>query len=137
MPKPEWGVKRTCPSTGQRFYDLNKDPIISPYTGDVVDLKQTTATVAKAAPKKAKPQTVADQEEDLVVDDADVDQDDATLEADADGDDEASGPALSDEDGDADEPVEFQDDVLLDDDEDADDSLGELDGVAKKDGTES
>ena len=38
MPKEEWGVKRVCPTTGKRFYDLNKDPIISPYTGDVVEL---------------------------------------------------------------------------------------------------
>ena len=34
MPKEEWGTKRLCPETGKRFYDLNKDPIISPYTGD-------------------------------------------------------------------------------------------------------
>ncbi|MDA9944884.1 FYDLN acid domain-containing protein, partial [Paracoccaceae bacterium] len=24
MPKEEWGVKRVCPTTGKRFYDLNK-----------------------------------------------------------------------------------------------------------------
>ena len=35
MPKEEWGVKRVCPTTGKRFYDLNNDPIISPYTGEV------------------------------------------------------------------------------------------------------
>ena len=33
MPKEEWGVKRVCPETGKRFYDLGKDPITSPYTG--------------------------------------------------------------------------------------------------------
>ena len=33
MPKKEWGVKRVCPETGKRFYDLNRDPVISPYTG--------------------------------------------------------------------------------------------------------
>ena len=38
MPKEEWGVKRVCPTTGKRFYDLNKNPIVSPYTGDVVEL---------------------------------------------------------------------------------------------------
>ena len=38
MPKEEWGVKRVCPTTGKRFYDLNKDPIVSPYTGEVVEL---------------------------------------------------------------------------------------------------
>ena len=26
MPKEEWGVKRVCPTTGKRFYDLNKRP---------------------------------------------------------------------------------------------------------------
>ena len=36
MPKEEWGVKRVCPTTGKRFYDLNKSPIVSPYTNEVV-----------------------------------------------------------------------------------------------------
>ncbi len=39
MPKAEWGVKRMCPTTGKRFYDLNRTPIISPYTGEVVDIE--------------------------------------------------------------------------------------------------
>ncbi len=31
MIKPEWGTKRTCPQTGERFYDLGKDnPVTSP-----------------------------------------------------------------------------------------------------------
>ena len=38
MPKEEWGVKRVCPTTGKRFYDLNKNPVVSPYTGEVVEL---------------------------------------------------------------------------------------------------
>ena len=33
MAKPELGTKRVCPETGRKFYDLNKDPIVSPYTG--------------------------------------------------------------------------------------------------------
>ncbi len=33
MPKEEWGTKRVCPETKKRFYDLGRDPIISPYTG--------------------------------------------------------------------------------------------------------
>ena len=33
MPEAEWGTKRICPTTSKRFYDLNKDPIVSPYTG--------------------------------------------------------------------------------------------------------
>ena len=38
MPNEQWGTKRICPTTGKRFYDLNKDPIISPYTGETVTL---------------------------------------------------------------------------------------------------
>jgi uncharacterized protein (TIGR02300 family) len=36
--KPELGTKRVCPETGRKFYDLNKDPVISPYTGRVVPI---------------------------------------------------------------------------------------------------
>ncbi|MCY3982303.1 MAG: TIGR02300 family protein [Roseovarius sp.] len=36
MPKKEWGVKRVCPTTSRRFYDLNRDPVISPYTGETI-----------------------------------------------------------------------------------------------------
>ena len=33
MAKDERGTKREDPETGKKFYDLNKDPIVSPYTG--------------------------------------------------------------------------------------------------------
>lgn len=33
MAKPELGTKRIDPETGKKFYDLNRDPIVSPYTG--------------------------------------------------------------------------------------------------------
>ena len=36
MAKSEFGTKRICPITGKKFYDLNKNPVISPYTGEVV-----------------------------------------------------------------------------------------------------
>ena len=45
MPKEEWGVKRECPTTGKRFYDLNKDPIVSPYTGKVVELDSVKKSI--------------------------------------------------------------------------------------------
>ncbi len=78
MPKEEWGVKRVCPTTGKRFYDLNKDPIVSPYTGEVVELdtgktRMIAADAEDAATVKAK-EAVLD-EEDVVLDDADVDVD--------------------------------------------------------------
>ena len=57
MPKEEWGVKRVCPTTGKRFYDLNKTPIVSPYTGEVVELdtgktRSITADTEDAETKK-------------------------------------------------------------------------------------
>ncbi len=33
MASSERGTKRECPETGRKFYDLNRDPIVSPYTG--------------------------------------------------------------------------------------------------------
>ena len=36
MAKSDLGTKRICPTTGKKFYDLNKNPVISPYTGEVV-----------------------------------------------------------------------------------------------------
>ena len=36
MAKPELGTKRVCPTTGRKFYDLNRDPIVSPYTGEAI-----------------------------------------------------------------------------------------------------
>jgi uncharacterized protein (TIGR02300 family) len=36
--KSDLGTKRICPTTGKKFYDLNKTPVISPYTGEVVPI---------------------------------------------------------------------------------------------------
>ena len=33
MANQDRGTKREDPETGKKFYDLNKDPIVSPYTG--------------------------------------------------------------------------------------------------------
>jgi len=41
--KPELGTKRVCPETGRKFYDLNKNPVISPYTGKIVPVETPTA----------------------------------------------------------------------------------------------
>jgi uncharacterized protein (TIGR02300 family) len=38
MAKADLGTKRVCPETGRKFYDLNKTPVISPYTGKVVPI---------------------------------------------------------------------------------------------------
>ncbi|QFT91329.1 hypothetical protein FIU86_00615 [Roseovarius sp. THAF9] len=104
MPKEEWGVKRVCPTTGKRFYDLNKDPIVSPYTGEVVELhsgksRSITADAEDAETKKMKGNEV---DEEVIEDDDDVD-------------------------------VDLGDDVLEDDDDDDNVSLDEIADVASDD----
>ncbi len=56
MAKPELGTKRVCPDTGRKFYDLNKDPVISPYTGKVVPVEVATT---RARPEPAAAQRAA------------------------------------------------------------------------------
>lgn len=107
MPKEEWGTKRLCPTTGKRFYDLNADPIVSPYTGEVVtiDTGKSRTMVADAADAQSKK-----------VEEDQTDDDDLLLDDDDDGED-----------------VDVADDVLDDDDDDDTVSLDELADVASND----
>jgi uncharacterized protein (TIGR02300 family) len=94
MPKEEWGVKRVCPTTGKRFYDLNRNPIVSPYTGEIVTIdtgKGGRSLVADKPDKKAAKEVVADEEDlvledDIEIDDDEIDDDDDVLDDDDDGD---------------------------------------------------
>ncbi len=62
MAKEDRGTKREDPDTGKKFYDLNKDPIVSPYTGKSYPRSYfESATVARA---KAAPERKADEDED-------------------------------------------------------------------------
>ncbi|MDE1130913.1 MAG: TIGR02300 family protein [Ascidiaceihabitans sp.] len=85
MPKAEWGTKRLCPTSGKRFFDLNKNPIVSPYTGEIVEIdnsktRMIAADAEDAVTAKAKE---AETDEDVVLDDdddIDVDLGDDVLE---------------------------------------------------------
>jgi uncharacterized protein (TIGR02300 family) len=105
MPKEEWGVKRLCPTTGQRFYDMNKNPIVSPYTGEVVELNTGKSRSIKADAEDAETKKMKEANTD----------DDAVLEDDDDVD------------------VDLGDDVLEDDEDDDDVSLDEIADVASED----
>jgi len=90
MPDPEWGTKRVCPTTGKRFYDMNATPVISPYTGQVVniDSARTRTMVADAEDRQGKKAPKILDEDDLLLDDddaaPDADLDDEVLEDDED-----------------------------------------------------
>ena len=49
MAKPEWGMKRVCPSCGARYYDMQKDPVMCPKCGAAYDPE----TVVKS--RRARP----------------------------------------------------------------------------------
>ena len=94
MPKEEWGTKRVCPTTGKRFYDLNRNPVVSPYTGEVVNLETGKNTRVMVADKADKESATENQDE-L------IDEEDVVLE-----DDEESGE------------MDLGDDVLEEEDDD-------------------
>jgi uncharacterized protein (TIGR02300 family) len=108
MPKEEWGVKRVCPTTGKRFYDLNKNPIVSPYTGEILEMdagksRMIAADAEDAATLKAK--QAEEAAEDLTLEDdssSDTDLGDDVLDDDDDGDtvslDEIADVPASDDD---------------------------------------
>jgi uncharacterized protein (TIGR02300 family) len=105
MPKEEWGTKRVCPTTGKRFYDLNANPIVSPYTGEVVTIdtgKISRTMVADKADPSSRPEAEAEDDEVILDDDDDTD-------------------------------VDLGDDVLDDDDDDDDVSLDDIADVASDD----
>ena len=80
MPNPEWGKKRVCPTTGKRFYDLNRSPVVSPYTGQVVNIEvgRSRTMVADAEDAQTKRLKVG-EEDDVLLDDDDLPEDDADL----------------------------------------------------------
>ena len=105
MPLAEWGTKRICPTTGKRFYDLNRTPIVSPYTGEVVDIETARRKMAASVIARVQPE-----------------KDDAVLVDDLEGDDELLVADVADD-------AEL-DDELLEDDADDTVSLDELTDVA-------
>ena len=115
MAKPDLGTKRICPETGRKFYDLNKDPIVSPYTG-------------QSYPRSYFDNGVAAVVEDAEIEDkeADTEEGGAELISLEDADDEAKGGENIDLD---DDDVDLGDDeedgtFLADDEEDEDDVVG-------------
>ncbi|MBS9477428.1 TIGR02300 family protein [Ancylobacter radicis] len=129
MVKAELGTKRICPVTGRKFYDLNKDPVISPYTGQIVPI---TAPVTRGG--RAEPVRPAEEAE--VEETAEVEL--VSLE---DADEEATGAAkvvATDDDIDIDDEVEADDeDTFLEEDEDADDDVIDLIGDGIEDDEET
>lgn len=115
--KSELGTKRIDPETGKKFYDLNKDPIVSPYTGKSYPLSYFQTTV----------DTRAVEEEEAEAEELDTALDAPEFVSLEDADDEAKGDDIPDLDDDDDVDLGDDDDPFLTpDDEDEDDDMSGL-----------
>ncbi|MBB3311397.1 uncharacterized protein (TIGR02300 family) [Rhizobium sp. BK196] len=119
MAKAELGTKRTDPETGKKFYDLNRDPIVSPYTGKSYPLSFFEETSAIAE--------VQDEDEVAEVDTENTEVELVSLE---DADDNSGGDDIPDM-GDDDVEIEGDDDdtFLEADEDDEDDDMSDIIGV--------
>ena len=129
MAKAELGTKRVCPVTGRKFYDLNKDPVISPYTGEIVPIaplptsRSRGAAAAPVAPLVPEVEVPEVAEVELV----------SLEEADAEAEGGKKEPAVEGE-----EEVEVADDpaddaTFLETDEDEGDDVTDIIGGERED----
>jgi uncharacterized protein (TIGR02300 family) len=130
--KSDLGTKRVCPETGRKFYDLNKTPVISPYTGKVVPI----AAPARARPEPAAPKAAVEETEVASPETADVEM--VSLEdADAEAQGKKKGAAEADVDTE-DEEVEMDesldDAAFIEEDEEGDTDVSDIigDGIEKE-----
>lgn len=126
MAKAELGTKRTDPDTGKKFYDLNRDPVVSPYTGKSWPLSFFEENTA---------QMKMEQAEEEEIQEVDTENQDVELVASDDSDDASGGDDLPDM-GDDDVEIEGDDDddtFLEADEDDDDDDMSGIIGVTGDD----
>ena len=106
MAKNDLGTKRIDPETGRKFYDLNKDPIVSPYTG-----RSYPRSYFESGPVAV----VEEEEEEVERKELDVEEEGPELVPLEEADEEAKAPG--------DEIPEIEDDVEVDLGDDEDDTF--------------
>lgn len=123
MAKAELGTKRTDPDTGKKFYDLNRNPVVSPYTGKSWPLSFFEETSAS--------KEVPEEEEVAEVDTENTEVELVSLE---DAEDSSSGDDIPDMGDDDVEIDDDDDDTFLEADEDEDDDdMSDIIGVTGDD----
>jgi len=116
---PKLGTKRIDPETGRKFYDLNRDPIVSPYTG--IAYPRSYFETVGAAP---------DEEEEIEERETETEEEGAEVVSLEEADEEAKGDDLPDlgEDEDVDLGDE-EDDTFLESEEEEEDDVTGIVGV--------
>ena len=124
MAKAELGTKRIDPETGRKFYDLNKDPIVSPYTG-------------KSYPRSYFESGELKTEEEEEVEEKEVDVEDEAPEVisleEAEDEDKPADEVPDIEDEEDVDLGEEEDDTFLADEEAEDDDVADIIGVGGDD----
>jgi uncharacterized protein (TIGR02300 family) len=120
--KPELGTKRIDPETGRKFFDLNKDPIVSPYTG------------------KSYPRSYFESTTEAIVEEEEVEEKEVDAEeegAEVVSLEEADAETKTDDVPDIDDEVDLGDDeddtFLADEEEDDDDDVSDIIGIGEND----
>ena len=125
MAKTELGTKRVDPETGRKFYDLNKDPVVSPYTGKTYPrsyFEEGKIAAIEEEEEVAEKEVDAEDEEGVEV---------VSLEE---ADDDAKGDDLPDLGDDEDVDLgDDEDDTFLADEEEEDDDVADMIGVGDDD----
>ena len=126
MAKSELGTKRICPTTGKKFYDLNKNPVISPYTGEVVPIapvapaRATRGAEARSMAQDTAPEPV--EAEEVSLEEADAEENTGKVKA---------VVPESEDDIEVDETIEDDDDddsTFIADDEEGDEDVTDIIG---------
>ena len=124
MAKPELGTKRVDPETGRKFYDLNKDPIVSPYTGKSYPRSYFETGLDKSS----------DEEEEIEDKETDVEDAPEVISLEEADEDAKGGDDLPDIGDDEDVDLgDDEDDTFLEDEEEEDDDVAGIIGVGDDD----
>jgi uncharacterized protein (TIGR02300 family) len=133
--KSELGTKRVCPDTGRKFYDLNKSPVISPYTGKVVPIApasrarpEQSVPVARAPVQEAEPVVPETAEVELVsLEDADAEKQGKKKVV-------AEGEEVAGDDEDVEIDESMDDDTFIEEEEEGDADVSDIigEGIEKE-----
>ena len=134
MAKSEFGTKRICPTTGKKFYDLNKNPVISPYTGEVVPIAPVEPPRYRSGAARAAPVPKAE----VAPEPMEADELVSLEEADAEEDTGKVKAVVPESEDDIDETIEDddrddEDSTVIADEEEGDEDVADIIGDVRGD----
>lgn len=126
MAKNDLGTKRIDPETGRKFYDLNKDPIVSPYTG---------TSYPRSYFESGPVVVVEEEEEEVERKELDVEEEGPELVPLEEADEEAKAPGdeLPEIEDDVEVDLGDEDDTFLAEEEEEEDDVADIIGVGEDD----